>query len=90
MNQALVVVDAQNEFSSTGLRPVPNHATALSVILEHVASARLSAKQDCSQACEKSTTGPEPGRLRRGALFQKAVPGREHHAAGERNPEPAV
>ena len=40
MNQALIVVDAQNEFSSTGLRPVPNHATALAAILEHVASAR--------------------------------------------------
>ena len=40
MNQALIVVDAQNEFSSTGLRPVPNHASALAAILEHVASAR--------------------------------------------------
>ena len=40
MNQALIVVDAQNEFSSTGLRPVPNHASALAAILEHVAAAR--------------------------------------------------
>ena len=40
MNQALIVVDAQNEFSSTGLRPVPNHASALAAILEHVASTR--------------------------------------------------
>lgn len=27
--QALIVVDAQNEFSADGLRPVPNHAEAL-------------------------------------------------------------
>jgi nicotinamidase-related amidase len=40
MNQALIVVDAQNEFSARGLRPVPNHASALAVILKHVASAR--------------------------------------------------
>ena len=40
MNQALIVVDAQNEFSATGLRAVPNHASALAVILDHVASAR--------------------------------------------------
>src|SRR5919106_1476184 len=40
MNQALIVVDAQNEFSAPGLRPVPNHASALEVIVEHVAAAR--------------------------------------------------
>src|SRR5215207_8620460 len=40
MTQALIVVDAQNEFSSAGLRPVPNHESALHVILEHVAAAR--------------------------------------------------
>jgi nicotinamidase-related amidase len=40
MNHALIVVDAQNEFSATGLRPVPNHASALEVIMEHVAAAR--------------------------------------------------
>jgi nicotinamidase-related amidase len=40
MKQALIVVDAQNEFSATGLRAVPNHASALAVVLEHVAAAR--------------------------------------------------
>ena len=40
MNHALIVVDAQNEFSSTGLRPVPDHAGALAAILDHVAAAR--------------------------------------------------
>lgn len=40
MNQAVIVVDAQNEFSPKGLRPVPNHASALAAILEHVAAAR--------------------------------------------------
>jgi nicotinamidase-related amidase len=38
--QALLVVDAQNEFSNTGLRPVPNHAQALRRIVEHVDAAR--------------------------------------------------
>lgn len=40
MSQALIVVDAQNEFSAKGLRPVPNHESALEVIAEHVALAR--------------------------------------------------
>jgi nicotinamidase-related amidase len=40
MNQALIVVDVQNEFSAAGLRPVPNHASALEVIKEHVTLAR--------------------------------------------------
>jgi len=40
MTQALVVVDAQNEFSANGKRPVPNHATALAAILRHVEHAR--------------------------------------------------
>ena len=38
--QALLVVDAQNEFSPQGLRPVPNHAQALEVIRRHVRQAR--------------------------------------------------
>jgi nicotinamidase-related amidase len=38
--QALVVVDAQNEFSPNGLRPVPNHASALAAIHRHVTEAR--------------------------------------------------
>jgi nicotinamidase-related amidase len=38
--QALLVVDAQNEFSDQGLRPVPNHTRALERILEHVEAAR--------------------------------------------------
>ena len=39
--QALLVVDAQNEFSPNGLRPVPNHPDAIRAILGHVADARL-------------------------------------------------
>ena len=38
--QALLVVDAQNEFSDQGLRQVPNHARALKRISEHVEAAR--------------------------------------------------
>src|SRR5215831_8472237 len=38
--QALMVVDAQNEFSPQGHRPVPNHAEALEVIQRRVAEAR--------------------------------------------------
>ena len=38
--QVLVVVDAQNEFSPTGLRAVPNHAEALECIRDRVAEAR--------------------------------------------------
>jgi len=38
--QALVVVDAQNEFGPGGERTVPNHEEALQVILERVAEAR--------------------------------------------------
>lgn len=39
MTQALLVVDAQNEFSATGKRTVPNHSTALAVIRQHVVRA---------------------------------------------------
>ena len=38
--EALLVVDAQNEFSPRGRRPVPNHAEALERILERVEDAR--------------------------------------------------
>jgi nicotinamidase-related amidase len=38
--QALLVVDAQNEFSPDGQRPVPNHAAALDRIHAHVQHAR--------------------------------------------------
>jgi nicotinamidase-related amidase len=38
--QVLVVVDAQNEFSATGLRAVPNHGEALECIRDRVAEAR--------------------------------------------------
>jgi nicotinamidase-related amidase len=38
--RALLVVDAQNEFSAEGLRPVPNHAAALDNILHYVRRAR--------------------------------------------------
>ncbi|MEO7770651.1 MAG: isochorismatase family cysteine hydrolase, partial [Gemmatimonadaceae bacterium] len=38
--QALIVIDAQNEFSANGQRAVPNHAAALTNIQAHVARAR--------------------------------------------------
>jgi|SRR5215813_11459591 len=40
MTQALLVVDAQNEFSPAGKRPVPNHVAALASIRNHVENAR--------------------------------------------------
>ena len=40
MTVALVVVDAQNEFSAAGQRPVPNHSAALAAIHRQVARAR--------------------------------------------------
>lgn len=40
--QALIVVDAQNEFSAEGLRPVPNHTEALECIHARVTDARRS------------------------------------------------
>ena len=40
MKQALIVVDAQNEFSAEGKRAVPNHASALEAIFGHVDRAR--------------------------------------------------
>jgi nicotinamidase-related amidase len=41
MVQALIVVDAQNEFSPEGKRAVPNHAAALAAIRKHADRARL-------------------------------------------------
>ena len=38
--EALIVVDAQNEFSARGLRPIPNHEAALAAIHELVTQAR--------------------------------------------------
>jgi nicotinamidase-related amidase len=38
--EALIVVDAQNEFSTAGQRAVPNHPGALDAIRAHVARAR--------------------------------------------------
>lgn len=38
--QALIVIDAQNEFSPAGQRPVPDHQTAIDHILRHVREAR--------------------------------------------------
>ena len=38
--RALIVVDVQNEFSPGGLRPVPNHASALAAIQRRVDHAR--------------------------------------------------
>jgi nicotinamidase-related amidase len=38
--RALLVVDAQNEFSAEGLRSVPNHAAVLDTILNHVRRTR--------------------------------------------------
>lgn len=40
MTEALIVVDAQNEFSAEGKRPVPNHEAALAAIKTHVERAR--------------------------------------------------
>jgi nicotinamidase-related amidase len=40
MTVALIVVDAQNEFSGGGQRPVPNHPAALAAIHRHVDRAR--------------------------------------------------
>ena len=40
MALALVVVDAQNEFSASGKRPVPNHPEALAAIQRQVGRAR--------------------------------------------------
>jgi nicotinamidase-related amidase len=40
MTVALVVVDAQNEFSADGNRPVPNHSAALAAIQRQVDRAR--------------------------------------------------
>ncbi|HEX3526817.1 MAG TPA: isochorismatase family cysteine hydrolase [Thermoanaerobaculia bacterium] len=42
--KALIVVDAQNEFSPEGHRPVPNHAAALAAIRERVEEARREAR----------------------------------------------
>jgi nicotinamidase-related amidase len=39
--QALIVIDAQNEFSGEGQRPVPDHANILQAILRHVRQARI-------------------------------------------------
>ncbi|HLJ88766.1 MAG TPA: isochorismatase family protein [Candidatus Angelobacter sp.] len=41
MTQALLVVDAQNEFSKEGKRPVPNHMAALAAIHRHMERARM-------------------------------------------------
>ena len=38
--EALLVVDAQNEFSARGQRPVPNHDAVLARIMAHVDAAR--------------------------------------------------
>ncbi len=38
--QALIVVDAQNEFSPEGLRPVPDHSFVIERILRYVEEAR--------------------------------------------------
>lgn len=38
--QALIVIDAQNEFSKDGKRPVPNHINAVEVIRQRVEEAR--------------------------------------------------
>src|SRR5688500_2318893 len=38
--QGLLVVDAQNEFSAAGLRPVANHDDAIEAIRRHVEQAR--------------------------------------------------
>lgn len=40
--QALIVIDAQNEFSQNGKRPVPNFLNAIEVIKKHADLARIS------------------------------------------------
>lgn len=40
--KALIVIDAQNEFSANGKRPVPNHLSAIAEIKKHVSEARAS------------------------------------------------
>jgi len=40
--QALIVIDAQNEFSQNGKRPVPNYLQAIEVIKKYAAQARQS------------------------------------------------
>jgi nicotinamidase-related amidase len=42
--QALIVIDAQNEFSANGKRPVPNHINAIEVIRQRVEEARAEAR----------------------------------------------
>ena len=39
--QALIVIDAQNEFTKNGKRPVPNHDVAIAAISKRVEEARL-------------------------------------------------
>jgi len=39
--KALIIIDAQNEFSENGLRPVPNHRSVIDVISHLVNQARL-------------------------------------------------
>ena len=39
--QALIVIDAQNEFSAQGKRPVPNYSDAIEVISKRVEQARI-------------------------------------------------
>lgn len=39
--QALIVIDAQNEFSKDGKRPVPNHIAAIDAISKRVEQTRL-------------------------------------------------
>lgn len=67
--QTLIVVDAQNEFSANGKRPVPNHAQALRAILRRVEDARREGrpiawvrhynKPDESPAFQPGTWGAE-------------------------------
>jgi nicotinamidase-related amidase len=40
MTQALIIIDAQNEFSARGQRPVPGHADIIAVIGQRVEEAR--------------------------------------------------
>lgn len=42
--QALIVIDAQNEFSEAGMRPVPNHSAILKIIRTRVEQARISGR----------------------------------------------
>jgi nicotinamidase-related amidase len=61
--QALIVIDAQNEFSIGGQRPVPGHDQVLDVILLHVEAARANG-QPIAWVRHHNRPGESPAFLR--------------------------